>query len=172
MNTLTIFIIFTPIFVISLLLINFIVAINQPDSEKLSPYECGMNPLGDARSKFSIQFFLVAILFLIFDLEIIFLFPFAVSLYHVSFYGFWIVIIFLIVLTIGFIFEFSIGALKFHNPSKNSPPLTLRASFSSSFLSSSSTFNSFSHQFIRSYSTDNSNPLILVKLYSNADTQK
>jgi len=109
MNTLTIFILFTPIFVISLLLINYIVAPHLSDSEKLSPYECGMCPLGDSRSKFSIQFFLVAILFLIFDLEIIFLFPFAVSLFYVSYYGFWIAIIFLIVITIGFVYEFSLN---------------------------------------------------------------
>jgi len=127
MNTFILFIIFTPILVLSLLLINFIVAISQPDSEKCSPFECGINPLGDSRQKFSVQFFLVAILFLIFDLEVIFLFPFAVSLFHISFYGFWISIIFLIILTIGFVFEFSIGALKFHNPdssssNSNSPP--------------------------------------------------
>lgn len=155
MNTLTIFIIFTPIFVISLLLINFFVAISQPDTEKLSPYECGMNPTGDARQKFSIQFFLVGILFLVFDLEVIFLFPFAVSLYYISFYGFWVAIIFLVVLTIGFIFEYKIGALKFHDPSQstssnssstsslNSPPSPSSSSstvFTS--LSSSSIINS------------------------------
>lgn len=120
--------IFIPVLVFSLLLINFIAAISQPDSEKLSPYECGMNPAGDARQKFSVQFFLVGILFLVFDLEVIFLFPFAVSLYYISFYGFWTAIIFLIVLTIGFVYELSIGALKFHKPSNsssssfNSPP--------------------------------------------------
>lgn len=119
-----------------------------------------MNPLGDARSKFSIQFFLVGILFLIFDLEVIFLFPFAVSLYHVSFYGFWIAIVFLIVLTVGFIYEFSIGALKFHKPTTssstshiNSPPSS-SISASSPINSASSLKNSFSHQLIRLFSTD------------------
>jgi len=70
-------------------------------------------PLGDARQKFSVQFYLVAILFIIFDLEILFLFPFAVSLYEVSLIGFWIIIIFLIILTIGFVYEWFKGALKF-----------------------------------------------------------
>ena len=121
-----------------------------------------MNPAGDARQKFSIQFFLVGILFLIFDLEVIFLFPFAVSLYYLSFYGFWIAIIFLIVLTIGFVYEYSTGALKFHNPSTssksssfstiNSPP---QSSFSST-RNSVSSFKSFANQSIRSYSTDTS----------------
>lgn len=106
MSTLTIFIIFTPVLVLSLLLINFIAAISQPDSEKLSPYECGINPMSDARRKFSVQFFLVGLLFLIFDLEVIFLFPWALSLFHVSFYGFWVAIIFLVILTIGFVYEF------------------------------------------------------------------
>jgi NADH-quinone oxidoreductase subunit A len=72
-----------------------------------------MNPLGTAREKFSIQFFLIGILFIIFDLEVIFLFPFTISLYHTSIYGFWVVFIFLIILIIGFIYEFSKGALKF-----------------------------------------------------------
>jgi NADH:ubiquinone oxidoreductase subunit 3 (subunit A) len=77
-----------------------------------------MNPLGTAREKFSIQFFLIAILFIIFDLEVIFLFPFTISLYHTSIYGFWVVLIFLIILIIGFVYEFSKGALKFI-PTKN-----------------------------------------------------
>lgn len=108
-----IFLLFTPIFTIGLLSLNLLLAENKPDSQKLSPYECGMNPLGTAREKFSIQFFLIAILFIIFDLEVIFLFPFTVSVYQTSFYGFWVVIIFLLILTIGFIYEFSKGALKF-----------------------------------------------------------
>lgn len=107
------YIILTPIFVVGLLSLNLILAVNKPDIQKLSPYECGMNPLGTAREKFSIQFFLIAILFIIFDLEVIFLFPFTTALYHTSFYGFWVVFIFLIILTIGFIYEFSKGALKF-----------------------------------------------------------
>lgn len=113
MNTLFIYLLFTPIFVVILLTLNFFLAVNKPDIQKLSPYECGMNPLGTAREKFSIQFFLIAILFIIFDLEVIFLFPFTTALYYSSFYGFWVVILFLIILTIGFIYEFSKGALKF-----------------------------------------------------------
>lgn len=73
----------------------------------------GFTPLGDARQKFSVQFYLVAILFIVFDLEVLFLFPFAVSLYEVSLMGFWIVILFLVILTIGFVYEWSKGALKF-----------------------------------------------------------
>jgi NADH:ubiquinone oxidoreductase subunit 3 (subunit A) len=115
-----IFLLFAPIFTIGLLSLNFLLAENKPDNQKLSPYECGMNPLGTAREKFSIQFFLIAILFIIFDLEIIFLFPFSIALYNVSYYGFWVVIIFLIILTIGFIYEFSKGALKFvRDPEKS-----------------------------------------------------
>jgi NADH-quinone oxidoreductase subunit A len=108
-----IFLLFAPIFTIGLLSLSLLLAENKPDTQKLSPYECGMNPLGTAREKFSIQFFLIAILFIIFDLEIIFLFPFSTALYHISFYGFWIVMVFLAILTIGFIYEFSKGALKF-----------------------------------------------------------
>ena len=73
----------------------------------------GFTPLGDSREKFSIQFYLVAILFIVFDLEVLFLFPFAVTLYEVSLIGFWIAVIFLIILTIGFVYEWARGALKF-----------------------------------------------------------
>jgi NADH:ubiquinone oxidoreductase subunit 3 (subunit A) len=121
MNTLFIYLLFTPIFVIALLTLNFFLAVNKPDIQKLSPYECGMNPLGTAREKFSIQFFLIAILFIIFDLEVIFLFPFTTALYYSSFYGFWVIMLFLLILTIGFIYEFSIGALKFV-PTKSITP--------------------------------------------------
>jgi NADH-quinone oxidoreductase subunit A len=113
MNTLTFFILFIPALVLVLLLVNTLLAVNKPYSEKVSPYECGFTPLGDARQKFSVQFYLVAILFIVFDLEVLFLFPFAVSLYEVSLMGFWVVILFLIVLTIGFVYEWSKGALKF-----------------------------------------------------------
>jgi NADH:ubiquinone oxidoreductase subunit 3 (subunit A) len=113
MNTLIFYLLFVPIFISILLIINQLLAVNKPDTEKVSPYECGFTPLGDARQKFSVQFYLVAILFIIFDLEILFLFPFAVSLYEISLIGFWIVIIFLIILTIGFVYEWFKGALKF-----------------------------------------------------------
>jgi NADH:ubiquinone oxidoreductase subunit 3 (subunit A) len=107
------FILFCFFLVIILNLFNYIFSINNPYKEKLSPYECGMNPLGDARQKFYIQFFLIAILFLVFDLEIILLFPFVISFNYISISGFLIGFLFLIILTIGFIYEFSQDALKF-----------------------------------------------------------
>lgn len=113
MNTLTFFVLFIPVLVLVLLVVNTLLAVNKPYSEKVSPYECGFTPLGDARQKFSVQFYLVAILFIVFDLEVLFLFPFAVSLYEISTMGFWVVIFFLIILTIGFVYEWSKGALKF-----------------------------------------------------------
>lgn len=88
MNTLLIFMLFTPIFVVGLLSLNYFLGFNKPDLHKISPYECGMNPLRTAREKFYIQFFLIAILFIIFDLEVIFLFPFTTAFYHSTFYGF------------------------------------------------------------------------------------
>ena len=116
----TVFLVFTPILVTVLLALNLILGINKPDAQKLSPYECGMNPLGDAREKFSIHFFLVAILFIVFDLEIIMLFPFAVTLYYSSIFTFWIVMLFVAILTIGFVYEWRIGALKWGCPPSKS----------------------------------------------------
>jgi NADH:ubiquinone oxidoreductase subunit 3 (subunit A) len=113
MSTLTFLVLFIPVLAVALLLVNTVLAVNKPYSEKVSPYECGFTPLGDARQKFSVQFYLVAILFIVFDLEVLFLFPFAVSLYEISTMGFWVVIFFLIILTIGFVYEWSKGALKF-----------------------------------------------------------
>jgi NADH-quinone oxidoreductase subunit A len=84
----------------------------NPDSEKLSPYECGFEPFQDARAKFDVRFYLVAILFIIFDLEVAFLFPWAVSLGALGMFGFWSMIVFLGVLTIGFIYEWKKGALE------------------------------------------------------------
>lgn len=88
-----------------------IVAPRSPDAEKLSQYECGFNNFGDARSQFDIRFYLVSILFIIFDLEVAFLFPWAVSLAHIGLFGFWSMMGFLGVLTIGFIYEWNKGAL-------------------------------------------------------------
>jgi NADH-quinone oxidoreductase subunit A len=113
MNLPIFFIIFVISLVIVLLVINQLVSVNNPNAEKLSPYECGFSPLGDARQKFTVQFYLVGILFLIFDLEVLFLLPFAVSLYQISIYGFWVILIFLVILTIGFVYELAKGALKF-----------------------------------------------------------
>jgi len=89
-----------------------IIAKQRPDSEKLSAYECGFEPFGDTRGKFDVRFYLVAILFIIFDLEMAFLFPWAVSLGNLGLFGFWSMMIFLGILTIGFIYEWRKGALE------------------------------------------------------------
>jgi len=94
-----------------MVLASFIVARQKPDSEKISAYECGFPPFGDARSKFDVRFYLVSILFIIFDLEIAFLFPWAISLGKIGVYGFWSMMVFLSVLTVGFIYEWRKGAL-------------------------------------------------------------
>ncbi len=85
---------------------------HRPDSEKLSAYECGFEPFGDARRRFDVRFYLVSILFIIFDLEVAFLFPWAVSLGTIGVYGFWSMMAFLAVLTVGFIYEWKKGALE------------------------------------------------------------
>jgi NADH-quinone oxidoreductase subunit A len=90
----------------------FLVAYRKPDPEKLSAYECGFNAFDDARMKFDIRFYLVSILFIIFDLEVAFLFPWAVSFGEIGMLGFWSMMIFLGVLTIGFIYEWKKGALE------------------------------------------------------------
>ena len=90
----------------------FIIAKRNPDSEKLSAYECGFEAFDDARRKFDVRFYLVAILFIIFDLEVAFLFPWAVSLGKIGLFGFWSMVIFLGVLTIGFVSEWKKGALE------------------------------------------------------------
>jgi NADH-quinone oxidoreductase subunit A len=97
---------------LALLIAPFIVAYKQPDSEKLSAYECGFNAFDDARMKFDVRFYLVAILFIIFDLEVAFLFPWAVAFGELGWFGFWSMMIFLGVLTIGFIYEWKKGALE------------------------------------------------------------
>ena len=94
-----------------LILAAVVVAVRNPDPEKVSAYECGFNAFDDARMKFDVRFYLVSILFIIFDLEIAFLFPWAISLGNLGSLGFWSMMIFLLVLTIGFIYEWKIGAL-------------------------------------------------------------
>jgi NADH-quinone oxidoreductase subunit A len=84
----------------------------KPDSEKLSAYECGFEAFDDARRKFDVRYYLVAILFIIFDLEVAFLFPWAVSLGEIGAFGFWSMVIFLAVLTVGFAYEWRKGALE------------------------------------------------------------
>jgi len=92
----------------------FLLAYKQPDPEKLSAYECGFNAFDDARMKFDVRFYLVAILFIIFDLEVSFLFPWAVAFGKVGLFGFWSMMVFLAVLTIGFIYEWKKGALEWN----------------------------------------------------------
>ena len=91
--------------------VNFVFSSNNPDPEKLSSYECGFEPFNDSRMEFDIRFYLVAILFIIFDLEIAFLFPWAISLGKIGIFGFISMMIFLGILTVGFIYEWKKGAL-------------------------------------------------------------
>jgi len=95
-----------------LVIASLIVGRQKPDSEKLSAYECGFEAFEDARRKFDVRYYLVAILFIIFDLEVAFLFPWAVSLGEIGVFGFWSMVIFLAVLTVGFAYEWRKGALE------------------------------------------------------------
>jgi NADH-quinone oxidoreductase subunit A len=95
-----------------LLVFPFIVAYKQPDPEKLSAYECGFNAFADARMRFDVRYYLVAILFIIFDLEVSFLFPWAVAFGKLGVFGFWSMMVFLGVLTVGFVYEWKKGALE------------------------------------------------------------
>ncbi|XSG82481.1 MAG: NADH-quinone oxidoreductase subunit A [Methyloligella sp. ZOD6] len=101
-------------FVISavLLLVPFFIAPQAPDPEKVSTYECGFDAFDDARMKFDVRFYLVSLLFIIFDLEVAFLFPWAVAFDDVGMFGFWSMMVFLGILTIGFIYEWGKGALE------------------------------------------------------------
>lgn len=90
---------------------SYLAAKQNPDKEKLSAYECGFEAFDDSRGRFDVRFYLVSILFIIFDLEIAFLFPWAVSLGTIGVIGFWSMFTFLLVLTIGFIYEWKKGAL-------------------------------------------------------------
>jgi|TARA_Y100000294_G_scaffold45279_1_gene41763 NADH-quinone oxidoreductase subunit A len=91
---------------------SYLIATQKPDVAKTSTYECGFDPFDDARHKFDVRFYLVAILFIIFDLEVAFLFPWAVALGKIGVFGFWSMMIFLTILTIGFIYEWRKGALE------------------------------------------------------------
>ncbi len=97
---------------LALLVSPFLLAFKAPDPEKLSAYECGFNAFDDARMKFDVRFYLVSILFIIFDLEVAFLFPWAVAFKEVGLFGFWSMIVFLGVLTVGFAYEWKKGALE------------------------------------------------------------
>ena len=96
---------------IGFIFINFLAAPKNPDPEKLSAYECGFEAFSDSRIQFDVRFYLVAILFIIFDLEIAFLFPWAISLGKIGIFGFASMMIFLFILTVGFIYEWKKGAL-------------------------------------------------------------
>jgi NADH-quinone oxidoreductase subunit A len=89
-----------------------LLGVHRPDSEKLSPYECGFEAFEDARMKFDVRYYLIAILFILFDLEIAFLFPWAVVLREIGFFGFMAMVLFLGILVVGFIYEWMKGALE------------------------------------------------------------
>jgi len=95
-----------------LLFLGRVLGPNRPDKEKLSPYECGFEAFEDSRMKFDVRYYLVAILFIIFDLEIAFLFPWAIVLEEIGVFGFWAMMLFLAVLVVGFVYEWMKGALE------------------------------------------------------------
>ncbi|MDF2620770.1 MAG: NADH-quinone oxidoreductase subunit [Xanthobacteraceae bacterium] len=97
---------------LALLVAPFLVAFSRPDPEKMSAYECGFNAFDDARMKFDVRFYLVSILFIIFDLEVAFLFPWAITFRELGGFGFWSMMVFLGVLTVGFVYEWKKGALE------------------------------------------------------------
>ena len=115
-STLLVLFIFVPILAVILLALNLLLAPSRPDEAKSGPYECGFSTIyGQTRSEFNIHFYIVAMLFLVFDLEILLLFPLATVLYQVSTFGLSIGIIFFIVLTIGFVLEIGSGAISITN---------------------------------------------------------
>ena len=91
---------------------SYLITPQHPDINKTTAYECGFNPFGDARQKFDVRYYLVAILFIIFDIEVAFLFPWAVALGKIGVFGFWSMMVFLAVLTVGFAYEWKKGALE------------------------------------------------------------
>jgi NADH-quinone oxidoreductase subunit A len=106
------FIVIATVLSLVIVVLPYLIAARNPDSEKLSAYECGFEAFGDARGKFDVRFYLVAILFIIFDLEVAFLFPWAITLGKIGLFGFWSMMVFLGILTIGFIYEWNKGALE------------------------------------------------------------
>ena len=120
MNSLLSLFIIIPILIFLLLSLNYFLAPNKPEAEKLSLYECGFSTVyGQTRSTFHINFYIIAMLFLIFDLEIVLLFPLPLSLIQVGMYGFTIAVIFFIILTIGFILEIGSGAISMSKINKD-----------------------------------------------------
>lgn len=100
------------LFVLILFSVSFLLVFQQPEAEKFTSYECGFNPFGDARNKFEVRFYLVGVLFLIFDIELSFLFPFVISMYQISWQGIGVMLFFLALLTLGFWYEWAKGALE------------------------------------------------------------
>lgn len=115
--TLFVIVMFVPILVLILLLVNILLAPKMPDSEKISVYESGFEPVGNARSQFSVSFYLVALLFLIFDLELAMFYPLLTTLNIISSYGFLVGIMFISILSLGFVYEFSSGVISFRRNS-------------------------------------------------------
>lgn len=107
-----VFIAIAAVMACAMIALSFVVGKQKPDADKNAAYECGFDAFDDARSRFDVRFYLVAILFIIFDLEIAFLFPWAISLGEIGVFGFWSMMVFLGVLTIGFIYEWNKGALE------------------------------------------------------------
>jgi len=110
--SLLIFILLSTIMAFLFYFLSYLIATQKADTEKLSSYECGFDPFNDARNTFDVRFYLVAILFIIFDLEVSFLFPWCITIGHLSLFSFWSMIIFVFILTIGFIYEWKKGALE------------------------------------------------------------
>lgn len=109
-----IYIFFSIILSIIILLLSYLVTNQSSDNEKVSAYECGFSPFDDARNKFDVKFYLVAILFVIFDLEVSFLFPWVATLGQINLFGYWSMFWFLIILTVGFVYEWKKGALEWN----------------------------------------------------------
>lgn len=117
MSAISLLFVFVPILTGILLALNLLFAVHRPDTEKLTQYECGFIALpNQTRMPFNISFYVIAILFLVFDLELLVLYPITTTLYQVGSLGFWVVFIFFSVLTLGFVYEFSSGALKAIGP--------------------------------------------------------
>lgn len=111
-STILVFVLFSTLLSVVLPAASYALGIKKTDSEKFSVYECGFDPFGDSRKKFEVRFFLVAILFIIFDLEISFLFPWSLAIETLSIFAYWTMYIFLIILTVGLVYEWNKGGLE------------------------------------------------------------
>ena len=142
MTSMTFFLIFVPIIATLFLVINFLLAPHNPYQEKNSPFECGFHSfLGQNRTQFSISFFIFALLFLLFDLEILLVYPYVVSAYTNSIYGLMIMLIFFLALTLGFAFELGKNALKID--SRQMLILTSKQSNTTTYISSAESYINF-----------------------------